>query len=240
MTQMSMPPVYLDYNATTPLDPEVVSAVASALTHLWGNPSSGYQTGRQAAQAVKTARCEVAKMIGAAPEEITFTSGGTESNHLAIWTAVDKYLKSEPGTVSCPPKASSKCHPVSKGLPHIVTTNIEHCAIDLPLSKLESRGVMSVTRVPVVPGTGRVTVQAILEAVTTDTCLVTIMMANNETGVIQPVQEIFSQLRTCPPKTRVPILLHTDAAQSVGKINVSVSDLNCDLLTIGNISLVYK
>ena len=231
-------PVYLDYNATTPLAPEVVEAVTSALA-AWGNPSSGYRTGREARARVEAARAQVAEMVGAEPEEVTFTSGGTEANHLAIWAALELYRGSDPAAVitRCPSpetRAAPACHPAtsSRGLPHIVTSNIEHPAVTAPLAQLEARGWATVTRVPVVRGSGRWSVASMLEAVTPDTCLVTVMLANNETGILQPVKELFSALRASAPPTRVPILLHTDAAQAIGKIPVSGPELGADLVTI--------
>ena len=139
-------PVYLDHNATTPLAPEVTEAISSSL-HLWGNPSSPYATGRVAAQAVVDARVNVADMLGANKDEITFTSGGTESNHLAIWSALALYKsRSRMKDDKCPGGSKPACHPSSHGLPHIVTTNVEHCAIELPLKRLEEEGFARVTR----------------------------------------------------------------------------------------------
>jgi len=159
--------------------------------------------------------------------------GGTESNHLAIWSALALYRsRGKIKDDKCPGGSKPACHPSSQGLPHIVTTNVEHCAIELPLKRLEEEGVARVTRVPVVPGTGRVTVPSVLEAVEQDTCLVTIMLANNETGVLQPVAEIFKALKERPPNTLVPPILHTDAAQAVGKVRVHVNELCADLVTI--------
>jgi len=180
------------------------------------------------------ARVNVAEMLGASKDEITFTSGGTESNHLAIWSALALYKsRSKVKDDKCPGGGSKlPCHPSSQGLPHIVTTNVEHCAIELPLRRLEEEGVVRVTRVPVVPGAGRVTVPAVLEAIEQDTCLVTIMMANNETGVLQPVGEVFRALKDRPHATLVPPLLHTDAAQAVGKVPVKVDLLCVDMITI--------
>ena len=114
-------PVYLDYNATTPLAPEVVSAISTSLQSQWGNPSSGYRTGQLAANAVKVAREQVANMVGASSDEITFTSSGTESNHLAIWSALANYRKSlkDGGmTKACPP-SGNVCHPTSQSIPHL-------------------------------------------------------------------------------------------------------------------------
>eukprot|EP00092_Neocalanus_flemingeri_P023294 GFUD01025258.1.p1 GENE.GFUD01025258.1~~GFUD01025258.1.p1 ORF type:complete len:430 (+),score=137.91 GFUD01025258.1:171-1460(+) len=236
MSSPSLSPVYLDYNATTPLAPEVITAISSSLATQWGNPSSGYQSGKVAAEAVKEGRRKVAEMIGASSEEITFTSGGTESNHLAIWSALASYrdcltkhvVTSRP---PCPPSGPT-CHPVTSNIPHIVTSNIEHCAVTLPLQTLEKEGLCTVTYVPVVPGAGRWTVQSVLNAVTQDTCLVTLMLANNETGILQPVKELFTALKQDPPKTRSPLMLHTDAAQAIGKLRVNAQELRADLLTI--------
>ena len=139
-------PVYLDHNATTPLAPEVMEAISSSLK-LWGNPSSPYSTGKLASQAVNDARIKVANMLGASKDEITFTSGGTESNHLAIWSALALYRsRSKIKDEKCPGGSKPICHPSSQGLPHIVTTNVEHCAIELPLKRLEEEGVIRVTR----------------------------------------------------------------------------------------------
>ena len=223
-------PVYLDYNATTPLAPEVETAVRESLG-LWGNPSSGYRTGVRAREVVLEARRRVAEMIGAEASEVTFTSGGTESNHLAIWSALASYRSSLRTEVSsdCPGQV---CHNSSTGLPHVVTSNIEHPAITAPLAALEREGLCRVTTVPVVPGAGRWTVQSVLDSITVDTCLVTLMLANNETGILQPVAELFSRLRQCPPRTRGPLLLHSDAAQAVGKVEVDVRTLQADLVTV--------
>jgi len=208
--------VYLDYNATTPLAPEVVNGISSSLSSLWGNPSSGYATGRRAAKAVDVARCQVARMIGATADQITFTSGGTESNTHAIQSAL----------------ASFKRHSsTNDALPHVITTNVEHPAIRLPLQKLEQDGVCQVSYVGAVCP-GRVTTQDVLAQMTPSTCLVTMMLANNETGAIQPVAEVFSEIRKINPSRKIPILLHTDAAQSIGKMKVDAEELGADLLTI--------
>jgi len=226
-------PVYLDYNATTPLAPEVVQAISGSLTTHWGNPSSGYTTGQVAKEAVKQARVRVAKMIGATADQITFTSGGTEANHLAIWSALANYRAclADSAPSPCPPSGPS-CHLGSANLPHIVTSNIEHPAITKPLQALEREGLCRVTYVPVVPGAGRWTVESVVEAITMDTCMVTLMLANNETGILQPVEQLFSSLKNNPRRTRCKLLLHTDAAQAIGKIAVSVSSLCADMVTI--------
>ena len=212
---MTEGPVYLDYNATTPLAPQVEAAIRDSLG-LWGNPSSGYGTGARAREAVREARQRLAEMLGAEAEEITFTSGGTESNHLAIWSALALYRSSG-----------------GSGVAHIVTSNIEHPAITAPLAALEREGVCTVTTVPVVRGAGRWTVESVMDSLTPHTCLVTLMLANNETGIFQPVAELFSRIRQSPGvKTVTPIILHSDAAQAIGKIKVDVKELGADLVTV--------
>jgi len=190
MSPPSPSPVYLDYNATTPLAPEVTSSISESL-HVWGNPSSGYRTGHVAKTVVEEARSKVANMIGSSPDEVTFTSGGTEANHLAIWTALAHYRtsldnNSQEELSTCPQlrSSTSPCHPSSTNVPHIVTSNIEHPAISAPLKMMESQGWCRVSMVPVIPGTGRWSVQNVLDAITLDTCLITMMLANNETGIL--------------------------------------------------------
>lgn len=161
------------------------------------------------------ARCQVACMIGATANQITFTSGGTESNTLAIQSAL----------------ASFKSHSTSDALPHVITTNVEHPAIRLPLQKLEKEGACRVSYVGAVCP-GRVTTQDVLAKITPSTCLVTLMLANNETGAIQPVAEVFKEIRKINLSRKIPILLHTDAAQSIGKMKVDAEELSADLLTI--------
>ena len=226
-------PVYLDYNATTPLAPEVVTSITQGL-QLWGNPSSGYRTGQVAKETIKVAREQVKVTIGAdSVQEITFTSGGTEANHLALWSAIAQYRQCcQVASSSCPSSGSIPCHQVTTNIAHVVTSNIEHPAISAPLARLEQEGLVRVTRVPVVPGTGRWTVASVVDSVTPDTCMVTMMLANNETGIIQPVKDLFSQLKSNPPTTRCPILLHSDVAQAIGKIPVDVNDLCADMVTI--------
>ncbi|MCF7840503.1 MAG: selenide, water dikinase SelD [Candidatus Marinimicrobia bacterium] len=198
-----MKPIYLDYNATTPIDPRVAEAMRPYLTDHFGNPSSNHYFGRQARQAVETARQQVAKMIGAAPDEIVFTSGGTESNNWAI-KGVAETLRHRGN--------------------HIITSAIEHPAVLEVCDYLENHG-FRVTRVPV-DSDGMVSVDAVAGAITPDTILITIMHANNEVGTIQPIADI-SRLAHSND-----IIMHTDAAQSVGKIPVNVTELGVDLLSI--------
>jgi cysteine desulfurase len=190
--------VYLDYNATTPVLAEVKEEMLPYLDDLFGNPSSGHGFGRRAREAVELARNRVAGLIGASPEEILFTSGGTESNNLAIRGAA------APGLVA--------------------TSSIEHPAVAEPCSFLERSG-WKVVRLGI-DRTGRVDLIRAGEMIGEGTTLVTVMHANNETGVLQPIEEIAGMAR------QQRTLAHTDAAQSVGKVPVEVDRLGVDLLSI--------
>lgn len=195
--------VYLDYNATTPVDPRVAEAMWPYLRELFGNPSSVHAYGVNAKSAVETAREQVANLLGCHADEIVFTSGGSESNNTAI-KGVAFTLR-------------------QRGY-HIITTDIEHSAVISPCKFLERLGFF-VTYLPV-DRTGRVSVRDVEAAIRPTTILISIMHANNEVGTIQPIAEIGALARSRG------ILMHTDAAQSVGKIPTLVNDLNVDLLTI--------
>ena len=200
---MEARPVYLDYNATTPVAPEVADAIEPYLRQHFGNPSSAHVYGQKAKQAVEQARGEVAALIDAREEEIIFTGCATEANNLAI-LGVARAL------------AGKK--------KHLVTSAVEHPSVMQPFLKLREEG-WQVTILPV-DGTGRVNPMAVERAIRPDTALVSIMHANNEVGTIQPIAEIAQITR---PKG---VLLHTDAAQSVGKIQVLAHKLGADLLTL--------
>ena len=195
-------PIYLDHNATTPLLPEALDAMLPYLRSRYGNPSSQHAHGQIARKAVEEAREQVAALIGATPDEIVFTSGGTESNNLAVR-----------GTV--------EAHPEKR---HVVTCNVEHSAVGVVCTWLEGRGCR-VTRVPV-QASGRVRAEDVIGSFGDDTLLVTVMHANNETGVVQPVAEIGRAARD------KGVIVHTDAAQSAGKVRVHVDELSVDLLSI--------
>ncbi len=196
-------PVYLDYNATTPIDPVVINEMLPYFQTGFGNPSSSYSIGRENLEAVTRARKQVADLINARPEEITFTSGGTESNnHAILGVAIAHQEKGK----------------------HLITSEIEHPAVTNVCRHLETLGWeitwLSVDR------TGKVDPADLESAIRPDTMLVSIMHANNEVGTIQPIKEI-SQI------TRYKnVLLHTDAAQSIGKLETDVEALGVDLLTI--------
>lgn len=214
--------IYLDYNATTPVDSEVQKTISEAMKEAWGNPSSPYDAGKHAKSVIEDARRKVAEMIGSAPHEITFTSGGTESNQMVITTAV-KYFHIETENVL---KDSTL------KVPHIISSNIEHDSIMLPLNKLAEEGKAEVTFVPVSKITGMVSVDEVVDAIRPNTCLITIMMANNETGVVQPVHLLRAKLQSYENKSLCSLFIHTDAAQALGKIDVDVDTLDVDYLTI--------
>jgi cysteine desulfurase NifS len=196
-------PIYLDYNATTPLDPEVADTMEPFLREFFGNPSSSHYYGLQTRSAVEAARKQTADLLGASPTEIVFTSGGTESNNMAIIGA-----------------AHARRHLGN----HILTTAIEHPAVLEVCSHLEKEG-FRITLAPV-NEYGLVDPAEINRLIQSDTILISVMHANNEVGTIQPVAEIGKIAR------EKGIWMHCDAAQSIGKIPVNVSELNVDLLSV--------
>jgi len=195
--------IYLDHNATTPVLPEVVDAMLPYLREHFGNPSSAHVYGSRAKSAVSRAREQVAALLGCNADEVLFTSGGTEANNLAIRGVIG---------------------PLEESRRHVVTTSIEHPATARPCEWLERNGYR-VTRLGV-DRDGRARVQEAQEAVDGDTALVTVMHSNNETGVLQPVAELARLAH------QVRAVIHTDAAQSVGKVPVRVRELGVDLLSI--------
>ncbi|KAF4795312.1 Selenocysteine lyase [Turdus rufiventris] len=216
--------VYLDYNATTPLAPEVAQAVWDAMCHAWGNPSSSHPAGRKAKELISSARESLARMLGGRPEDIVFTSGGTEANNMVIHTACRHFHESQ------------RERGDSRGTPHIVTSSVEHDSIRLPLEQLGREGLAEATFVPVSPRSGQAEVDDVLAAVQPNTCLVSLMLANNETGVIMPVAELSQRIRALNQRRAAEglprILVHTDAAQMIGKGRVDVQELGVDYLTV--------
>jgi cysteine desulfurase len=196
-------PIYLDYNATTPVAPEVVDAMLPFLREHFGNPSSSHPYGRRAAEAVAEARSQVAALIGARPAEIVFTGCATEANNLALLGAA---------------------HALGTRSRHVVVSAVEHPAVMAPAEQLRRIG-WGLTVVPV-DGFGRMRVQDLADALRPGTAIVSVMHANNEVGTIQPLREIADLMR------ERGILLHSDAAQSIGKIMVDVDVLGVDLLTL--------
>ncbi|OYT73544.1 MAG: cysteine desulfurase NifS [Chloracidobacterium sp. CP2_5A] len=206
---MSASPIYLDNAATTRVLPEVVAAFLPYLTEDFGNASSVHAFGQRARAAVEQARRQVAALIGSEPAEIAFLSGGTEANNLAIQGIVSAY------------GAGSRRH--------IITTAFEHPAVLAPCQALEAAG-FRVTYLPV-GAAGRVTAEEVAAAIADDTLLVTVMLANNEVGTLQPVADIGALVAERRRRGQM-IFLHTDAVQAVGKLPVNVHDLQADLLSI--------
>ena len=197
-------PIYLDNHATTPMDPRVLEAMVPYFTQYFGNAASrNHSFGWEAEQAVETAREQIAKLIGATAKEIIFTSGATESNNLAIKGIAEMYR--ERGN-------------------HIITQVTEHKAVLDTCKKLEKNGYR-VTYLPV-KGDGLIDLDMLRESITDKTILVTIMYANNEIGVIQPVAEIG---KICREKG---VLFHTDGVQAIGKVPVDVNKDNIDIMSI--------
>lgn len=197
-----MRPIYLDFNATTPVEPAVLEAMLPYLRERFGNPSSAHPYGAEARRAVESARAQVAGLIGSRPEEIVFTSGGSESNNTVLRGVAESAR--------------------AKG--EIVTCAVEHPAILEPIAALVAEGFRA-TILPV-SSTGRVDPAAARDAIGGGTILVTIMLANNEVGTIEPLEPIAAAAR----ERGVPV--HTDAAQAAGKIPVDVDRLGVDYLTI--------
>jgi cysteine desulfurase len=200
---MSKNLIYLDHNATTPVAPEVLDAMLPYLREDFGNPSSDHPAGRAAARAVAAARNQVAALVGADPAEIVFTSGGTESNNLAIRGI------------------ASLADPTRR---RIVTSVVEHPATTAPLAHLETKG-WTITRLPVTSA-GTIDAAAAASELGPDVALVTMMLAQNETGAALPVRTVAAAARTAGA------VVHTDAAQAIGKIDVNIDALGVDLLSI--------
>ena len=201
--------VYLDHCATTPLDARVLSAMIPYLTESYGNASSVHLFGQQARAAVDNARRQVASLIGARANEIVFTSGGTEANNLAIRGVCEAA--------------------VSHGR-HIITSAIEHPSVRGPIEGLEKRG-WEVTRLPAYDD-GIVRVEDVRGAIRPNTVLISVMLANNEIGTIQPAAEIGALVREARGAAQKHLRFHTDAVQAAGRVPIDVEALGCDLLTL--------
>ncbi len=193
--------IYLDYNATTPCLPEVVEELKLYSSEYFANPSSGHVLGRFVREKLHDFRQKVADLINAEPEEVIFTSGGTEANHLALFGIA-----------------------LEKGKGHLLVSAFEHPSILTPVLKLLEIG-FKVDFIPI-NNYGYVEIDEIEKRIKSDTILVSVMMANNEIGTIQPVKEI---AKLCKKRG---VLFHTDACQAVGKISVDVKEIGCDLLTM--------
>lgn len=197
--------IYLDHAATTPMAPEVIEVMTQALNENFGNASSIHQLGKKNRVLVDYARQTMAKSIGATPNELIITSGGTESDNMAILKTAEKF--SDRGK-------------------HIITTEIEHPAVLEPMKYLEKQGY-EVTYLPV-NEKGNITPEQVEEAIRPDTILVSIMYGNNEVGSVLPIKEIGQKLRDHDQE----IVFHTDAVQAYGTIQIDVDELNVDLLSV--------
>ena len=211
--------IYLDYNATTPIWPEVAEAMSVCSQISFGNPSSPHVFGRMSKDKLDTARKCVANLINAPdPSSIVFIASGTEGDNRAIDIAIDFFV-TETSILSADVK------------PHIIASAIEHPAISLYLTKLQKKNLIEVTIIPV-NSLGQVNPKDISQALKPNTALVTIMHSNNEVGTIQPIREISNILQSYSKKSIAKVLLHSDAAQSLGKLEIDVEDLKIDMLTI--------
>jgi cysteine desulfurase len=195
-------PIYLDHNATTPVAPEVVDAMLPLFREGFGNPSSSHVYGQRARRALDGARAQVAALLGCEVDEVLFTSGGTEANNLAL-------------------RGATEARPERR---HLLTSVVEHPATLEPCRELGRRGWR--LDVAGVGPDGRVLIDEMIALLSDETGLVSLMHANNETGTLQPVREVAEAAK------RRGALMHTDAAQSVGKLSVDVNELGVDLLTV--------
>ncbi|MFA6391439.1 MAG: cysteine desulfurase family protein [Patescibacteria group bacterium] len=202
--------IYLDFAATTPMDPLVLREMQPYFSEKFGNPNSPHETGREALLAVDSARDKTAELFNSESEEIVFTSGATESNNLAIRGVIKKYQK------------------VLK-IPEIITTKIEHPSVLNTCRDLERQGVV-VKYLPV-KNNGIVDVSKLSELVSENTALISVMYVNNEIGTIQPVREIGKFVTKLNLQRKTPITFHTDAVQAVGSLNCDVKHLHVDLLS---------
>jgi cysteine desulfurase len=208
-----MPDVYLDHNATTPLDPRVLQEMLPWLGERWGNPSSIHRRGQAARNAVEEARERVAALIGARPPEVVFTASGTEANNTVMAMVVEQDRRRRRGGHG------------GTGGGHLVISAIEHPSVREAAARAELAG-MAVTRVPPA-GDGVVPAAAMISALRPDTRLACLMLANNEVGTLQPVAEVAAECR----RRGIPLLC--DAVQAVGKVPVDVTQLGADYLVLG-------
>ncbi len=217
--------IYLDHAATTPVDPRVFQAMRPFFIEKFGNPSSLYTAGMEANGAVNDSRRKIAEILHAMPDNIIFTSGGTESDNLAIFGVARSNPPSQGGTRGVLAKR------------HIITTQIEHHAILSPLHALEQQG-WSITYLPV-DKAGLVNPNDVIQAIRPQTVLISIMYANNEIGTVEPIAEIGKQLLHYRKENKtVYPYFHTDACQATGLLDLDVEKLHVDLMTI-NGSKIY-
>ncbi|CAL4139995.1 unnamed protein product, partial [Meganyctiphanes norvegica] len=221
LLQNQLVPGSSEYPALVQMASQVIEAVEDAMVTAWGNPGSQHEEGARARTVISQGRLEVARMIGAQPNDIIFTSGGTESNNMVLHCAVTHFRK------WCMTQDSPIYHHLR---PHVITTKVEHDAIKLPLHhRYQIDTDVTYLGVENLP-------EAVLESIRPSTCLITVMLANNETGIMFSVAHIGRLLAEVNKKREneglFKVLLHTDAAQAIGKVPVDVTDLNVDYLTV--------
>ncbi len=197
--------IYLDNSATTQPCPQAVEAALTCMEQVWGNPSALYRFGAEAARAEKTARTQVAQALGAPAERVFFTSGGTEADNWAIFSTMAR---------------------MGKRGKHVITTEVEHHGVLRPMQQLEAQGY-TVTYLPP-DRRGRVSAQALAQALRPDTVLVSVMMVNNETGAVMPIREMVSLTRRAAPQA----IFHTDAVQGFLKVPFQAKTLGADLISV--------
>lgn len=203
--------IYLDYNATTPLDKQVIDVVSQSLHNSWHNPSGQSDLSKNVKYEISQARDQLATMINAPmSSDILLTSGGTEANNM-VFHSVLKYLNKNFNT----------------SLPHFIISSIEHDSVKLAAENLQKNGLIELSEIAVNEH-GSIRVSDVISSIKENTILISVMLANNETGVIQPIRALSTKIKELGLK----IFIHTDAAQAIGKINVDVQDLNVDYLTI--------
>jgi len=219
-----MKEIYLDHAATTYVDERVLAAMQPYFSGVFANPSSFHTPGMRAKEAVTASRTMIAKILNAREDEILFTSGGTESDNLAV--------------VGIPRATHDARRPTPEALPHVLTTGIEHHAVLEPLLHLQKIGEIDVTILPV-DKFGRVSAEEILKALRPDTVLVSIMYANNEIGTIQPIAEIGRAILKWRKEQKTPYpYFHSDACQAAGVLDVDVEKLHVDAMTL-NAAKIY-
>lgn len=196
--------IYLDYSATTPIRPEAIAGMNQVFTEQWGNPSSLHMWGGQSATVVEQARMQVASLINAEPDAVVFTSGGTESDNLAIWGVAQRYRTPQ----------------------HVIISSVEHSAVSEPVRLLEQRG-WQVTRLPV-DCAGRIDLHDVEMALRPNTVLVSVIYGQSEIGTLQPIEAIGQRVR------QHGALFHSDAVQVAGRLPIDVRQLSVDLLSLSS------
>lgn len=222
--------IFLDYNGTTPFATEVIQAITEAMKESWSNPSSRYKEGLNAKKKIEKSRQLLANMINAdSSSDLVFVSGGTEANNIVFHSVLKSYE-------SCKKKAQYKNLEINK-LPHIIVSEIEHDSVKLVVENYEKEKLAEISVIEV-DKHGAVNVDSVIDAIKPNTILISIMLANNETGVLQPIKKLTDKLNRYTyddnnnGNRQCPLFVHTDAAQAFGKIKVDVNELQVDYLTI--------